>query len=278
MDPESPFEHVVCGIDGSRVAHEAARQAAALVAPGGLLELIAVAGEWGAGLNAAAVMSRPHARRALDDVARELRGCGARVETRIVSGRPPHELLAREAEGCDLLVVGRHSHSRFGGVAIGSTAANLAHRSSVPLLIAVPPPEGVGFPDRILVAADGPGHPERAVRMAGRIASATGAEITLLRLDWSRRTKRRELAEAVADLNGLGAEPVEIVMGGHPRRRIPEFAAQERSSLVVLGSRGLNGPRALSSVSERVAHDSPCSVLIARPPQPSDELQHAGPS
>jgi nucleotide-binding universal stress UspA family protein len=267
MDADPPFEHIVCGIDGSRSAHEAARQAAALIAPGGLLELIAVAGEWGVGLNAAAVLSRPHARRALDDVARELRACGAHVQTRIVSGRPPHEVLLREAGSCDLLVVGRHSRSRFAGVTLGSTAANLAHRAHVPLLIAVAPPDGIGFPDRILVAADGPGHPERAVRMAGQIAGATGAEITLLRLDWSRRAKRRELAEAVADLNGLGAEPVEIVMGGHPRRRIPEFAHQERASLVVVGSRGLNGTRALGSVSERVAHEAPCSVLIARPPE-----------
>jgi nucleotide-binding universal stress UspA family protein len=265
MDPDPPFEHIVCGIDGSRAAHEAARQAAALAAPGGLLELIAVAGEWGVGLNAAAVMSRPHARRVLDDVAQELRGCGAHVQTRIVGGRPVHEVLLREAAGCDLLVVGRHSRSHFGGIAIGSTAASLAHRAHMPLLIAVAPPDGIGFPDRILVAADGPGHPERAVRLAGQIAGSTGAEITLLRLDWSRRAKRREIAEAVADLNGLGAEPVEIVMGGHPRRRIPEFAEQERASLLVVGSRGLNGARALSSVSERVAHDSPCSVLIARP-------------
>ena len=267
MDHDPPFEHVVCGIDGSRSAHEAARQAAALVAPGGLLELIAVAGEWGVGLNAASVLSRPHARRALDDVAHELRRCGAHVQTRIAPGRPPHEVLLREAGQCDLLAIGRHSRSRFSGITLGSTAANLAHRAHVPLLLAVAPPNGVAFPDRILVAADGPGHPERAVRMAGQIASATGGQITLLRLDWSHHAKRRELAEAVADLKGLGAEPVEIVMGGQPRRRIPEFAEQEHAALVVVGSRGLNGARALSSVSERVAHEAPCSVLIARPPE-----------
>jgi nucleotide-binding universal stress UspA family protein len=266
MDPDSPFEHVVCGIDGSRSAHEAARQAAALVAPSGLLELIAVAGEWGTGLNAASVLSRPHARRALDDVQRELRGCGGHVQARVVTGRPPYEVLLREAAGCDLLVVARHSHSHFGGIAIGSTASNLAHRAHVPLLIAVAPPAGVQFPERILVAADGPGHPERAVRTAGLIAGATGAEITLLRLDWSRRAKRPELAAAVAQLNDVGAEPVEILVGGLPRRKIPELAVQERSSLIVLGSRGLNGTRALGSTSERVAHNSPCSVLIVRPP------------
>lgn len=35
-------------------------------------------------------------------------------------------------------------------------------------------------------------------------------------------------------------------------------------SLIVLGSRGLHGIRALGSVSERVAHRAPCSVLVVR--------------
>jgi nucleotide-binding universal stress UspA family protein len=270
-----PFQDVVCGIDGSRSAHEAARQAAALVTPGGRLELLAVADDWGAGLNAAAVLSRSRARRALDESAHLLRGCGARVETRIVSGRPPYEVLLRESAGRDLLVVARHSRSRLGGIAMGGTASNLAHRAHLPLLVAVAPPDGVAFPERILVAADGPGDPERAVRLAGLIACAHGSSITLLRVEWSRRSKRRELALAVSELNRLGADPVEILMGGLPRRRIPELAARERASLVILGSRGLNGTRSLGSVSERVAHDAPCSVLIVRPPADTDEFLRA---
>jgi nucleotide-binding universal stress UspA family protein len=104
------------------------------------------------------------------------------------------------------------------------------------------------------------------VRVAGLIARATGADITLVRLDWSRRSRRPELAAAVAELNRIGAEPLEILTPGLPARKIPELAARERASLVVVGSRGLNGTRAISSISERVAHAAPCSVLIVRPP------------
>jgi nucleotide-binding universal stress UspA family protein len=266
------FQRVLCGVDGSRSAHEAARQAAALVAPGGELELVAVTDEWGTGLSASAVLSRPHARRSLDRIARELRGCGANVKTKIVSGRPPWQVLLNEAADRDLLVVARHARSRFGGIAMGSTASNLAHRAHLPLLVAAAPPAGTTFPGRILVAADGPGHPERAVRLAGQIASSRGSQITLVRLEWSRRPKRPELAAAVAELNRLGAEAVEIVTGGIPRRKIPELAARERASLVVVGSRGLDGTRAIGSTSERVAHQAPCSVLIARPPAATDEF------
>ena len=265
-DADAPFERVVCGIDGSRSGHEAARQAAALVAPGGLIELVAVADEWGSGLTAAAVLSRSHARRALDDAAHDIRLCGARVETRIVNGRPPWEVLLGESAGRDLLVVARHTHSRFSGPLIGSTAANVVHRAHLPVLVAVAPPDGRAFPGRILVAAEGPGHPERAVRLAGLIARQSGSDITLVRLDWSNRRKRPELAAAVADLNGLGVEPVEILIGGLPRRQIPALARREGASLVILGSRGLTGARAMGSISERVAHDAPCSSLIVRPP------------
>ena len=260
------LQKVVCGVDGGGASAEAAHQAAALVAPGGVLELIAVAGESGTGLSAAAVLSKSGARRALDQIAHELRGCDARIDTRIVYGRPPHEVLMRESAASDLLVVARHSRSRLGGIAMGSTASNLAQRAHVPLLIASKPPHGGTFPDRILVAAGGPGHPERAVLMAGQISRTTGADITLVRLDWSPRPQRPELAAAVAQLRRVGAEPVEILTPGLPARKIPQLAAHERAALVVLGSRGLNGARSLSSISERVAQNAPCSVLIVRPP------------
>ena len=47
----------------------------------------------------------------------------------------------------------------------------------------------------------------------------------------------------------------------------PVRALVEASScadLLVVGSRGLHGPRALGSVSERVAHKATCSVLVTR--------------
>jgi nucleotide-binding universal stress UspA family protein len=102
--------------------------------------------------------------------------------------------------------------------------------------------------------------------MAGLISRTTGADITLVRLDWSPRPQRPELASAVAQLRRVGAEPVEILTPGLPARKIPQLAAHERAALVVLGSRGLNGARSISSISERVAQNAPCSVLIVRPP------------
>ena len=43
----------------------------------------------------------------------------------------------------------------------------------------------------------------------------------------------------------------------------------ETADLVVVGSRGLQGLKFLGSVSERVAHQAKCSVLVVRGPAPS---------
>jgi nucleotide-binding universal stress UspA family protein len=40
--------------------------------------------------------------------------------------------------------------------------------------------------------------------------------------------------------------------------------ASEAAGLVVVGSRGLRGVRALGSLSERLAHEARCSVLVVR--------------
>jgi nucleotide-binding universal stress UspA family protein len=50
-----------------------------------------------------------------------------------------------------------------------------------------------------------------------------------------------------------------------PGRAIDELHdLSEFADLVVVGSRGLKGIRALGSVSERIAHEALCSVLVVR--------------
>ena len=42
-------------------------------------------------------------------------------------------------------------------------------------------------------------------------------------------------------------------------------ARSEKAAMLVIGSRRLGGLRALGSVSRRVVHDAPCSVLLVPP-------------
>lgn len=250
----SPFDRIVCGVDGSRGALEAVRQAGLLAGAGSTIELIAVADGRGA--------------TDLQEATDILGDCVAHVSARTVEGHPAWQQLLDASRGADLLAVGRHGNSRAGGITSGSTATKVVHHARLPLLVAHEPPAGATFPGRILVAADGPGHPENAVRLAGKIACHAGArDITLLRLDWSRRPRRPEIAEAMADVVRVtGIEPVEVMLGGAPHRRISEEAEHETASLIIMGTRDLTGVHALRSVSERVAHEAPCSVLIVHGP------------
>jgi nucleotide-binding universal stress UspA family protein len=56
---------------------------------------------------------------------------------------------------------------------------------------------------------------------------------------------------------------------GHPVGALVD--ASRQADLVVVGSRGLRAFEALGSVSERVAHQARCSVLVIRPDRPEEE-------
>lgn len=77
---------------------------------------------------------------------------------------------------------------------------------------------------------------------------------------------RAALQEAVAFLAERGIEPATIAAIGDPGSAICEAAERDGYELIVVGSRNLNGVRRaiLGSVSDRVAHHSPCDVLIVK--------------
>jgi nucleotide-binding universal stress UspA family protein len=53
-----------------------------------------------------------------------------------------------------------------------------------------------------------------------------------------------------------------LTADAHPAQALVE--ASREADLLVVGSRGLRGLKALGSVSERVAHEASCSVLVVR--------------
>jgi nucleotide-binding universal stress UspA family protein len=228
--PEPPFKSIACAVDGSAAALEGVRQAARLAGPGTTIELIAVANEWGGG----PLLPKARAQAALAEAEAVLAGGPAQVRARMLLGDAPWRLLLREAPGHDLLVLGRNRASRAGGIAMGSAASHAVHSSPIPVLLATAPPAGVGFPDRIVVGSEGPGSSAEAVRLASRIAHYAGRGLTL-----------------------VGAEK-------SAHEHIVEAAKRETASLVIVGSRRLRGVSALRSVSERVAHEAPCSVIVVR--------------
>ena len=263
------LERIVCGVDGTPAAFEGARQAAALAGRGPRLVLmtvemeasIAAASAAGAGMVPPPTVDE--AEELLEHAAERLREefPGLKVDGRVIGGPVlPKIVKALEDWRATLAVVGRHGHSRLAGLVLGSVATTLLHEAPCPVLVAGTRDETAGpFPDSIVVGFDGSENAEKAVRVAAELA----------------RAKDRPLQAVCAtggktlDLDALQARLTEIAPGvsldvvdGKPADVLPE----QSCDLLVVGSRGLHGLKALGSVSERVAHHADCSVLVVRAP------------
>jgi nucleotide-binding universal stress UspA family protein len=190
----------------------------------------------------------------------------ARVSTELVHSGDAAATLLQRAGGHDLVAVGAHIGSRAGGIMLGSVASRMVHEAHVPVLVARRPPEGSALPDRVLLATDGSGSSTRAAMLAARIAGRLGSQVLVLRVGTdASAAERHEVARQTAELmEATGLEPVVVERDHRPHETITEVARSERISLLALGGRGHTGVRALASTSERVAHEAPCSVLVAR--------------
>jgi nucleotide-binding universal stress UspA family protein len=258
------FQSVICGIDGSRASLEAARQAAVLAEPGGSLHLVAVTWEVGVGATAQPTLSRWRADRVLSEARDIARDLGVEPKVSEVSAENPAAHLLEQTAGADLVVVGMHGRSRGAGIALGDTASVVLHRASVPVLVARRPPDAP-FPESILLAVDGTPSSLVAADVASRLAAGHAARIAIVSAPSHESATRDILAQAATRVReATGAEPVILDENAPPHRAVDAAAVAVGASLIVTGSRGLKGIRALHSVSERIAHTAPCSVLVVR--------------
>src|SRR4029450_5423397 len=125
---------------------------------------------------------------------------------------------------------GPRGSGRAKGILIGSTATELIHKAPCSVLVARTPLKK--FPSSIVAGLDGSKESAVADAVARDIAARFSADL--------------ERYESVP-------QPVSTLV-----------EASMEADLLVIGSRGLQGIKALGSVSERVAHDARCSVLIVR--------------
>jgi nucleotide-binding universal stress UspA family protein len=177
-----------------------------------------------------------------------------RATSRHTLGDPVDRMLEQVADvSATLVAVGAHGRSRALGIALGSVATGMLHKAPCSVLVARPPRAEWPFPSSILVGADG---------SPGSLAGAEAAKALADRFD-------AELVVVAAtgggdvDLDAVHAlTPYVIVDPGKPVEALVELA--EEADLLVVGSRGLHGVKALGSVSERVGHRAPCSVLVVR--------------
>lgn len=260
--PRSVFSRVLVGIDASEESREAARQAAVLV-DGELTLLasydVAPAIVGGTGTHVPSYFDEDVQReaataslgRARQDVAT------ASPTGKIVRGRAATALLSEvEREQDTLLVVGSHGLGRLAGFVLGSTATEVIHQAPCSVLVARKGSESDRFPNKVVVGVDGSPESAAAYAVAGRLSEHFNAELWPVVADGGKSLDRR-LVERVIDGRREQSpdEPVAALV-----------AASADADLLVVGSRGLHGLKALGSVSERVAHQAHSSVLVVRDP------------
>jgi nucleotide-binding universal stress UspA family protein len=250
----SVFARVVAGVDGSEPGYEAARQAARLVAADGWLEVFTAVDLLEAnraGWSATRIANEEW-QEAGDAIGKGTEIAGPRAGHRLVDGPPVqslmHELTENEAT---LAVVGTHGHSRLSEIMIGGVAGELLHNAPCSICIARPPVAEALFPRAIVAGVDGSPESEAAADIARYLAERFAAPLTLVTALGGKDVDRGRARD-------LGA----IKVAGHPVEAL--VAASKDADILVVGSRGLHGLKALGSVSERVAHHANCSLLVVR--------------
>lgn len=246
---------IVVGLEDTPESLGAARQAAGLQGEDGSLHLVAAAevnkavhaGFSGPALSRQMLASAGHALRRAE---KELPW----ATTLLMKGGAASALLQSVATyRASLVAVGVSRHSRTAGVVLGDVASVVLRQAPCSVLVArgdVPP---MARPERIVVGVDGSPQSQAAFRVAQGLAVRFDASL-----------------EAVAGLGGKHVNPDDIAAAFPGVRSVPDapvdaiVAASRAADLVVVGSRGLHGLRALGSVSERVAHRAACSVLVVR--------------
>jgi nucleotide-binding universal stress UspA family protein len=262
----SIFDRILCGVDGTEESRDAVAQVARLAPESSRVILCSV---WNSGASVALGWSPPVTRTASfprDEIeaavkaSRPMLPQSLVVETSVVEGPPGPMVLAEASRhNATLVAVGSHDRKRLSGMLLGSVATQMLHEAPCSVLVARAP-NAARFPVSVMVAADGSTESARAVHVAAEIAHRLGAELEAVVATGGGGTGPN-IAAVRAELDAAAGP--EVPLREDPGAPVDALSRLE-PDLLVMGSRGLHGVRALGSVSERVAHDARCSVLVIR--------------
>jgi nucleotide-binding universal stress UspA family protein len=251
------FDRILCGVDGTAASLVAVRQAQRLHAEGGSVLLLAVANlaqaaQAGMAASHAAVLLQHEAEAALS----EAQAIAPSASSKLLDGDPAGIMLRQaEAERATLISVGSHGRRRAAGLLLGTVASRMLREATRSVLVARAARESATWPRTVVAGLDGSLESAAAFTVASSVAARFSGSVRAVAS--TKDHFDREAARAIApELEEHQAPAVETLV-----------AASESTDLIVVGSRGLHGLKALGSVSERVAHQARSSVLVVRPGQ-----------
>ena len=194
----------------------------------------------------------------------------------------PVQVLIREAEHSEMVVVGSWGHGWVAGVLLGSVSQHLARHASGPVVVVRP--RAKANARRIVVGIDGSGGSAAALEFACARAELTKEQVVAVHawrmhdLPVDRRGNvpaevgqditARELMLAESVAGAKAAHPdVDLVQEVVPEPPVRAMIDQSRTaSLLVLGSRGLGAFEGLllGSVTQAALHQAQCPVAVIR--------------
>ena len=227
-----------------------------------------------------------------------LKTWGVQAQATVTEGVPALQ-IEEEARNwnADLIVMSTHGHGAFDRAWLGSVADSLVRESSTPVILVrasedQPAASGPETFTHILVALDGSSLAEQALAPVERLARATRARITLVRVvrPWliatrplaaapqlpelrekalaARRDQARDYVTGVASSldEGLGEVTADVITAeSSEAAEIIRYAEQRGVDLIALATRGRSGLKrlVLGSVADKLIRGSPVPVLVA---------------
>jgi nucleotide-binding universal stress UspA family protein len=283
---------IVFGTDFSERAMTVARAAAALARRGGeVLHLVHVTEYGSAGRSAAGdeALSR-ELRARLEALAAELRTGDTRVEVHLQEGAPDEVLVEHAALTHASLIIVSHHGQRAPRWRIGNVAERVVQSARCPVLIvrSAGPLEAWARGERslrVLLGLDFSPPSDAAVAWVRKLRTLGTCEVVAAHHYWGadahvrygvplspesevtpevEEALRRDLTARLGDMPGDGAVWVHLDPGlGRPSDSLVALARKEEADLIVVGTHQRSGAGRwwYGSVSQRIVHDAPVSVL-----------------
>lgn len=241
--------------------------------------------------------SEQDARRLLDDEVARIRQAGLKAEGLVRHGHPAEEIvhLATELDS-EIVAVGSHGHGGTKRFLLGSTSDRVFEYAPCSVLIVKHPSATAGVTEaalpekdgkwRLLLAFDDTPPARKAIELCASLPLAGRAELRILtvmpmihiyrqdirqKLDWIWQEKKQaaklalEWAAARIDRKSVDVR-TELIEGEKSSQEILNIASANGADLIIVGHKGRKALQRflLGSVTARIAHHAPCSVLSVR--------------
>ena len=269
------FANILCAISGKEGGFAAVEQAAALAGTQGHLTFLAVTSFRSGGARRGPAIGPARVSGILERAERIAREAGVPYTSEVDPGTPPARVILDWSERYDLLAIGAPASSwpaKLLSVGVGDQALG---GFSTALLVARPLEVERRIGDRVVVASDGLDASHPLIDLTARIARAPSSNVTLvhalgrespIKRDRPREQERTlQEQERMLERTRTSGTTELLLKPGRAGVVVVSAATAADASLVVMGSRRLEGVRAMGSVSRRVVHQARCSVLLVPP-------------